>query len=119
MVMNSDQANKIKVICNRKKIKLFIVKQNRYNPAIKKLKQAIDQKRFGKIFLATIRVRWSRKEKYFLLDKWRGTWKNDGGVLSNQASHHIDLIQWFMGDLKSVYAKTLKLQKKQWHQIHA
>ena len=112
MVMNSDQANKIKVISNRKKINLFIVKQNRYNPAIKKLKQAIDQKRFGKIFLATIRVRWSRKEKYFLLDKWRGTWKNDGGVLANQASHHIDLIQWLMGDLKSVYAKTLKITKK-------
>ncbi len=112
MVMNSDQAKKITSICNKKKINLFIVKQNRYNPAIKKLKEAIDQKRFGKIFLATIRVRWSRSDKYFLLDKWRGTWKNDGGVLANQASHHIDLLQWLMGDLKSVFAKTLKVTKK-------
>ena len=111
MVMNSRQANKIIDICKTKKISLFIVKQNRYNPAIKKLKEAIDQKRFGKIFLATIRVRWSRSDNYFLQDKWRGTWKKDGGVLANQASHHIDLLQWLMGDLKSVFAKTLKITK--------
>ena len=112
MVMNSDQVNKITKISIKKKINLFIVKQNRYNPAIKKLKEAIDQKRFGKIFLATIRVRWSRNDKYFLQDKWRGTWKNDGGVLANQASHHVDLLQWLMGDFKSVFAKTLKITKK-------
>ena len=112
MVMNSDQANKIVAICKKKKINLFIVKQNRYNPAIRKLKEAIDQKRFGKIFLATIRLRWSRNEKYFLQDKWRGTWKNDGGVIANQASHHIDLLQWLMGDFKSVFAKTLRITKK-------
>tara|TARA_A100001015_G_scaffold236692_1_gene269026 strand:+ start:10475 stop:11530 length:1056 start_codon:yes stop_codon:yes gene_type:complete len=112
MVMNSDQAKTITKICIKKKINLFIVKQNRYNPAIKKLKEAIDQKRFGKIFLATIRVRWSRNNKYFLQDKWRGTWKNDGGVLANQASHHVDLLQWLMGDFKSVFAKTSKITKK-------
>ncbi len=112
MVMNTQQALKIKLHCQKKKINLFIVKQNRFNPAIQKLKDAINQKRFGKIFLSTIRLRWSRNNKYFLQDKWRGTWKNDGGVLANQASHHIDLIQWLIGDIRSVYAKTLKITKK-------
>jgi len=112
MVMNTQQAEKIKIRCKKKKINLFIVKQNRFNPAIQKLKQAIDQKRFGKIFLATIRVRWSRNDSYFLQDSWRGTWKFDGGVLANQASHHVDLLQWLMGNVKSVFAKTLKITKK-------
>lgn len=112
MVMNVGQASKIVKHCKKRKINLFIVKQNRFNPAIIKLKEAIDQKRFGKIFLSTIRLRWSRNNKYFLQDKWRGTWKYDGGVLANQASHHIDLLQWLMGDVKSVFAKTLKIVKK-------
>lgn len=112
VVMNTYQALRIEKYCKKKKINLFIVKQNRFNPAIKKLKQAIDQNRFGKIFLSTIRLRWSRDDSYFLQDKWRGTWKNDGGVLANQASHHIDLLQWLMGDIKSFYAKTLRVTKK-------
>jgi len=112
MVMNVGQASKIVKHCKKRKINLFIVKQNRFNPAIIKLKEAIDQKRFGKIFLASIRVRWSRNNNYFLQDKWRGKWKYDGGVLANQASHHIDLLQWLMGDVKSVFAKTLKIVKK-------
>ena len=111
MVMNTEQALKVEKYCSKKNINLFIVKQNRYNPAIQKLKQAIEQKRFGKIFLSTIRLRWSRDDNYFLQDKWRGTWKNDGGVLANQASHHIDLLQWLVGDIKSVYSKTLKVTK--------
>lgn len=112
MVMNYSQADKIKKFCDKKKINLFIVKQNRFNPAIQELKKAIHQKRFGKIFLATIRVRWSRNNNYFLQDKWRGTWKNDGGVLANQASHHIDLLQWLIGDVASVYSKTITINKK-------
>ena len=112
VVMNAMQAKKIKEICKKKKLKLFIVKQNRFNPIIQKLKKAIDEKRFGKIFLATMRLRWSRNDNYFLQDKWRGSWKYDGGVLANQASHHIDLLLWLIGDIISVYTKGLKINKK-------
>ena len=111
MAMNFHEAKKIIKNFKRLKKNLFIVKQNRFNPPIIELKKAIDQKRFGKIFLATIRLRWNRDTKYFMQDMWRGTWKYDGGVLANQASHHIDLLQWLVGDLKSVYAKTLKIVK--------
>ena len=72
-----------------------------------KLKQAIDEKKFGKIFLSTVRVRWARHQSYYDQDEWRGTWKYDGGVLSNQASHHLDLLEWMMGDIESVYAKSM------------
>ena len=109
MVMNYQQSVSISNFLKKNKKNLFIIKQNRFNPAIIRLKKAIDENRFGKIFLATIRLRWNRNEKYFLQDSWRGTWKDDGGVLANQASHHIDLLQWLLGDVKSVFAKTKKI----------
>jgi UDP-N-acetyl-2-amino-2-deoxyglucuronate dehydrogenase len=87
-------------------LNIFVVKQNRFNIAIQKLKAAINEKRLGKIFLATIRVRWMRDKEYYKSATWRGKWKTDGGVLCNQAIHHIDLLQWLVGDVKDVYCKS-------------
>jgi len=89
-----------------KGLKLFVVKQNRYNYPVRKLRQAIDEGRFGKLVLGTVRVRWCRQQKYYDEDSWRGTWAMDGGVFTNQASHHIDLLEWMMGDIESVSAKS-------------
>ena len=69
-----------------------------------KLKEAIEKNRFGKMILGTVRVRWCRDQSYYNQDSWRGTWKLDGGVLTNQASHHIDLLEWMMGEVESVFA---------------
>ena len=57
--------------------------------------------------MGTVRVRWCRPQSYYDQDSWRGTWALDGGVLTNQASHHIDLLEWMMGDVESVFAKSL------------
>ena len=54
--------------------------------------------------MGTVRVRWCRSQSYYDQDAWRGTWRWDGGVLTNQASHHIDLLQWFLGEPETVYA---------------
>jgi len=89
-----------------KKLKLFVVKQNRYNYPVRKLREAIEEGRFGKLVLGTVRVRWCRKQNYYNEDSWRGTWAMDGGVFTNQASHHIDLLEWMMGDIESVSAKS-------------
>lgn len=91
---------------NNKKLNIFVVKQNRFNVAIQELKNALIKKRLGKIFLATTRVRWMRKKDYYQSAKWRGKWKSDGGVLCNQAIHHIDLLQWLVGDIKDVFCKS-------------
>ena len=91
--------------CEKNDCKLFVIKQNRFNLPVIKLKQACDAGRFGKLVLGTVRVRWSRKQSYYDQDSWRGTWAMDGGVLANQASHHIDMLQWLMGDVDSVFAK--------------
>ena len=92
--------------CENVGVKLFVVKQNRFNVPVIKLREALLAGRFGKLILGTIRVRWCRPQKYYDQDQWRGTWLMDGGVLTNQASHHIDLLEWMMGDVESVFAKS-------------
>ncbi|HUU28947.1 MAG TPA: Gfo/Idh/MocA family oxidoreductase [archaeon] len=106
MALTLEQADKMIEACDRAGVKLFVVKQNRYNLAVQQLMKAIGQGRFGKMVLGTVRVRWCREQPYYDMDPWRGTWAMDGGVLTNQASHHIDLLEWCMGDVESVFAKT-------------
>ena len=71
-----------------------------------KLRDAIEKQRFGKLVMGTVRVRWCRPQSYYDMDSWRGTWSLDGGVLTNQASHHVDLLEWMMGEVESVYARS-------------
>jgi UDP-N-acetyl-2-amino-2-deoxyglucuronate dehydrogenase len=106
MALTLDDADKMIVACAENGIRLFVVKQNRFNVPVLKLREALDCGRFGKLVLGTIRVRWCRDQGYYDQDKWRGTWALDGGVLTNQASHHIDLLKWMMGDVESVFAKS-------------
>lgn len=92
--------------CSSRGLELFVVQQNRFNPPIKKLKEALANGRFGKLVLGTVRVRWTRDQAYYDQKLWRGTWAYDGGVLVNQALHHLDMLLWLMGDVESVAAKT-------------
>ena len=85
-------------------VKIFAVHQNRFNKAIQKIKSAIDNRIFGKIVLATVRIRWSRGQAYYDRDSWRGTWGLDGGALTNQSIHHLDLLQWLVGKIESLSA---------------
>ncbi len=105
MALALDDADAMIEACDRNNCKLFVVKQNRFNLPVQKLREAIDKGRFGKLVLGTIRVRWMRDQSYYDLAPWRGTWQYDGGVLTNQASHHVDLLQWMMGPVISVFAK--------------
>lgn len=95
--------------CDANGVRLFVVKQNRRNQTLQLLKDAIVKKRFGRIYMATINVFWSRPQSYYDVDSWRGTWEFDGGAFMNQASHYIDLLDWLVGPVESVqaYAATL------------
>ena len=90
--------------CDRAGVRLFVVKQNRRNATLQLLKRAVEQKRFGRIFMVTINVFWSRPQSYYDSSKWRGTWEFDGGALMNQASHYVDLVDWLVGPVESVQA---------------
>lgn len=90
--------------CDEAGVRLFVVKQNRLNATLQLLKRAIDAKRFGKIYMASINVFWTRPQDYYSQASWRGTWEWDGGAFMNQASHYIDLIHWLLGPVESVQA---------------
>jgi len=104
MALALDDADLMIKACDEAGVKLFVVKQNRFNVPVVKLRQALEAGRFGKLVMGTVRVRWCREQSYYDQDKWRGTWALDGGVLANQASHHVDLLEWMMGEVEGVYA---------------
>ena len=91
-----DAAAANKVIC-------AVVKQNRYNPAMRFLRAAVDDGRLGRLVTAGVRVHWSRDQSYYD-DLWHGRWAMDGGVLTQQAIHHLDGLQWLAGPVESVCA---------------
>ena len=104
MALTLDDADAMIKACDTSGCKLFVVKQNRFNVPVVKTREALEAGRFGKLVLGTVRVRWCRQQAYYDQDHWRGTWALDGGVLTNQASHHIDLLEWMMGEVESVFA---------------
>ena len=104
IALRLEEADEILRTCDRYGVKVFVVHQNRYNLPIIKGREALEQGRFGKLVMGTVRLRWKRDQKYYDSEKWRGTWAYDGGVFTNQASHHIDMLTWFMGDVESVQA---------------
>ena len=105
MALRLEDADVMIRACDEAGVKLFVIKQNRFNVPVVKLREALESGRFGRLVLGTVRVRWCRNQSYYDTEKWRGTWRFDGGVLANQASHHIDLLEWMMGDIDSVYAR--------------
>jgi predicted dehydrogenase len=105
MALTIDDTEAMISACDANNIKLFVIKQNRFNTPVVKLRSALEAGRFGKLTLGTVRVRWARHQNYYDQDSWRGTWAMDGGVLTNQASHHVDMLEWMMGDVESVFAK--------------
>jgi UDP-N-acetyl-2-amino-2-deoxyglucuronate dehydrogenase len=107
MALRLQDADDMIRACDEAGVKLFVVKQNRFNVPVVKAREALEAGRFGRLILGTVRVRWCRDQGYYDQDAWRGTWAYDGGVLSNQASHHVDMLEWFFGDVVSVHARAV------------
>jgi len=106
-----EEAYELEELASSKGLFLEGVFQNRFNPAIKKLREAFTDNRFGKIITCCIRLRWCRQQEYYE-DGWHGTWKMDGGVINQQAIHHIDALNWLNGAVKRVCAAgTQRLNK--------
>jgi UDP-N-acetyl-2-amino-2-deoxyglucuronate dehydrogenase len=97
--------------CDDAGVRLFVVKQNRRNATLQLLKRAVEQKRFGRIYMVNINVFWTRPQEYYDNAKWRGTWEFDGGAFMNQASHYIDLLDWLIGPIESIQAYTATLER--------
>lgn len=106
MAISLAAADELVQACDGAGVHLFVVKQNRLNPPIQLLKRAVDKGRFGRLYMANVTVRWTRPQEYYDAEPWRGTWEFDGGAIMNQASHYVDLMQWLVGPVESVLAKT-------------
>ena len=112
MATSLEDGKKMLDICNKCGVKLFVIKQNRFNKTLIKLKNKIEKGSFGKIALITSNVFWQRPQSYYDQDKWRGTLDLDGGALMNQASHYIDLLIWLNGPVQRVSASISTIARK-------
>jgi UDP-N-acetyl-2-amino-2-deoxyglucuronate dehydrogenase len=95
--------------CDEAGVRLFVVKQNRFNSTLQLVKRQLQAGRFGQLAMVAVNVFWQRPQSYYNQDSWRGTWEFDGGALMNQASHYIDLLDWLVGPVQSVSASTATL----------
>ena len=98
-------------VFDRAGLRLFVVKQNRKNRTLQLLKRAVEKRRFGRIFMVSVNVFWTRPQEYYDSDGWRGRWEFDGGALMNQASHYVDLLDWIVGPVESVQAYVATLAR--------
>jgi predicted dehydrogenase len=95
MIKAAEKANK----------RLFAIKQNRFNPPVSAVKNAIDEGHLGQIYSVQLSCFWNRNEDYYK-NSWKGTKKLDGGTLYTQFSHFVDLLYWLIGDIKKAEAFT-------------
>ena len=94
-------------VCEGNGVALAVIYQSRFVPEIHALKRKLDEKVVGRLLMGDARIKWFWGQDYYDSGAWRGTLALDGGgVLINQAIHTIDLLQWFMGDVESIYGNT-------------
>jgi len=106
MALAWDDLEKMNKAAEECGVKIYPIYQNRYNKAVQKVRSDLISGSLGKPVLGTVRLRWCRPQRYYDRDPWRGTWAMDGGALTNQGIHYIDLLQYLLGDVKSVFART-------------
>ena len=95
MIKTAEKANR----------RLFVVKQNRFNPPVEAVKKLLDEDKLGKVYSVQLNCFWNRDAAYYH-NSWKGTKKLDGGTLYTQFSHFIDLLYWMIGDVKQAKAIT-------------
>jgi UDP-N-acetyl-2-amino-2-deoxyglucuronate dehydrogenase len=98
IALSLEDADMIIRISEEKGVKVCACHQNRFNKSIQKIREAVEEGRFGRLFHGAAHIRWNRGRDYYDQATWRGTWEQDGGALMNQCIHNIDLLRWMMGD---------------------
>ncbi|GIN68755.1 Gfo/Idh/MocA family protein [Bacillus sonorensis] len=107
MTLSLEEADELIQLAEQKNLKLMVCHQMRHRPIMKKIKETIAEGKLGKPYLGAVSLRLNRSPAYYAAASWRGSWEKDGGMLINQGIHLIDLLQWFLGDVTSVYGEIL------------
>ena len=107
--LKSEQVEKVYKLVKKNRLKLFPIFQNRYNKAVKKVKSSLGSGVLGNIRTINATIRWCRPQRYYDMSIWRGTYSHDGGALTNQGIHYIDMLIFFAKNITEVscIAKTL------------
>jgi len=100
--MRPSQVREVYSVAESVGVRIFAVFQNRHNRAVQRVLSGLNSGELGSLRLAAVRVRWCRQQRYYDLAPWRGTFSMDGGCLTNQGIHHIDLLRQFGGDILRV-----------------
>lgn len=106
MVLTLAHAKHLKETADHYGVQLFPIYQHRFNKAVLHVKDSIGpDKTLGALRVGTVRVRWCRPQRYYDQSHWRGTFAMDGGALTNQGIHFIDLLRHLCGEVVQVHAK--------------
>ncbi|MBE0696003.1 MAG: Gfo/Idh/MocA family oxidoreductase [Anaerolineaceae bacterium] len=107
MDITLERADALINACRAAGVKLGVISQHRFDPALMALKQAVDEKRLGQLNFGGSQTKWYRSQAYYDSGDWRGTWALDGGgALINQSIHYVDLLQYIMGPAEEIHAYT-------------
>ncbi len=102
-----DAADRLIEACHEFNVKLGVISQHRFGPGMVRVREALEAGRFGRLILGDAIIKWYRTQGYYDSGDWRGTWALDGGgALMNQGVHYVDQLQWTMGPVRSLYART-------------
>ncbi len=112
MALNLKESDEIIEACDKNNVKLTVISQLRFTDSVARVKAALAEGLLGRIIMGNVYMKYYRSQEYYDQSSWRGTWKMDGGgALMNQGIHGIDLLQYIMGDVKSVFAHTRTLAR--------
>lgn len=102
MSITAESAIKMEKVAKEEEVNLFVVKQNRYNPPVKAVKQLINKGNLGKLLMVSVNCYWNRNANYYQQSPWRGTKELDGGTLYTQFSHFVDILFYLFGEIDKV-----------------
>lgn len=113
VAITEEQLDDVVEVCAKNHTVVAVISQLRFAKDIRKVKQMIDSSELGKIVCADMYMKYYRSQEYYDSGAWRGTKKTDGGgALMNQGIHGVDLLQYLVGDIKSVYAYSATLARR-------
>lgn len=112
MAITSESAVEMEKVANREGVKMFVVKQNRYNPPVKAVKQLINDNKLGATLMVSVNCYWNRNANYYEQSSWRGTKELDGGSLYTQFSHFVDILFYLFGEISNVSGVTKNVSHK-------
>lgn len=109
LVLRSAHVDRLLQAAEAKGRRVFPVFQNRHNLAVQRVLRGLREGELGDLRIASVRVRWCRPQRYYDLAPWRGTWAMDGGAMTNQGVHHVDLLRLMGGEVDAVAAHRVTL----------